>query len=149
MGPLVRWQPVSELGRLRDEMNRIIEEFFGEPTEGEPRETVRIPSVDVIDRDDVLVVRSELPGLSKDNLHLEATTDALLIRGEVTKREEEKKERYLRRERVWGSFQRIVPLPTEVKPDEVKATYTDGMLEVTLPKSEQARERKPKAIPVE
>ncbi|HOF88054.1 MAG TPA: Hsp20/alpha crystallin family protein [Armatimonadota bacterium] len=149
MGPLTRWQPVSELGRLRDEMNRIIEEFFGEPTESAPRATVRIPSVDVIDRDDALVVRSELPGLSKDRLHLEATTDTLLIRGEVTQQAEERDARYLRRERVWGSFQRIVPLPTEVKPDAVSATYTDGMLEVTLPKSEPARERKPRAIPIE
>lgn len=149
MGPLVRWEPISELGRLRDEMNRIIEDFFGEPAERETREMLRVPSVDVMDRGDTLVVRCELPGLKKENLHLETTPETLLIRGEVKKEEKEEKEKFIRRERVWGSFQRVVPLPVEVKPDGVTAGYKDGVLEVTLPKSEQARTQKPVEIRVE
>lgn len=149
MGPLVRWEPISELGRLRDEMNRIIEDFFGEPTEKEPRAMLRVPSVDVIDHGETLLVRAELPGMTRDHLRIEATPEALLIRGEMAKSEEEKQERYLRRERVWGGFQRLVPLPVEVKPDAVTASFTDGVLEVSLPKTEQARTSTPVEITVQ
>ena len=150
MGRLIRWEPMTGISHLRDDMNRLLEDFFGETAEERaPAEMMRMPKVDIIDHPDAVVVRAELPGIDKDKVQLEASTDALLIRAEMLKEQEEKGENYLRRERRMGSFQRVVPLPVEVKPDAVKARYRDGILEVTLPKSETARSRQPVKIDIE
>jgi HSP20 family protein len=148
MGPIVRWEPMTALGRLREEMNRLIEDFFGEPTEARAP-MMLVPHVDLIDRPDELVARFELPGISKDQLQVDVSGDTLLVRGEVREAHEDTEGTYMRRERHVGAFQRAIPLPVEVKPNEVKAVYTDGVLEVTLPKSEQARAQKPTRIQIE
>jgi len=150
MGPLVRWDPFPGVSRLRQEMNRLLEDFFGETAEERaPAEMMRVPNVDVIDRENDIMVRAEMPGIDKDQIRVEATPDALMIRAEMKKEDEEKKESYLRRERRIGYFQRLIPLPAEVKPGEVKAGYHDGVLEVTLPKSEQAKAKQPVRINIE
>jgi HSP20 family protein len=150
MGPLVRWDPFAGVTRLRQEMNRLLEDFFGETAEERaPAEMMRVPSVDVVDRDNDILVRAEMPGIDKNRIKVEATPDAVMIRAEMKKEEEEKKESYLRRERRMGYFQRLIPLPAEVKPNEVKASYHDGVLEITLPKSEQAKAKQPVRVNIE
>lgn len=150
MGPLIRWEPMTDLTRLRREMNRLLEDFFGDTAEERvPAEMTRIPTVDVVDRDSDVVVRAEMPGIDKDQIQLQATPEVLMLRAEMTKESEEKKENYLRRERRVGRYERVVPMPAEVKPDGVKAHYHDGVLEVTLPKSEQAKSRQPVKINIE
>jgi len=150
MGPLVRWEPFPGMTRLRQEMNRLLEDFFGETAEERaPAEAMRVPSVDVLDRESDILVRAEMPGIDKNQIKVEATPDALMIKAEMKKEDEVKKEAYVRRERRIGFFQRLIPLPAEVKPGDVRAAYHDGVLEITLPKSEQAKAKQPVRVNIE
>ncbi|HEY3416218.1 MAG TPA: Hsp20/alpha crystallin family protein [Armatimonadota bacterium] len=150
MGSLIRWEPLTDLTRLRREMNRLLEDFFGEGAEETtPAEMMRVPNVDVVNRDNEIVVRAEMPGIDKDNIQIQAMPEALMIRAEMKKEAEEKAGNYLRRERRVGMFQRIIPLPAEVKANEVKASYKDGVLEVDLPKTDQAKSQQPVRVKVE
>lgn len=150
MGRLIRWEPPTGLARLREDMTRLMEDFFGEVSEERaPMEMMRVPQVDVMDRDHEVVVRAEMPGIDKDKIHLEATTNALMIRAEMRKEHEEQEGNYVRRERRVGLYQRMVPMPVDIKANEVKAAYHDGVLEVTLPKTEQARAKQPVKVEIE
>ena len=150
MGPIVRWEPTQALSRMREDMNRLMEDFFGEAVR-EPGavEGIFTPTIDVLDRPNEVVVRAELPGVDKDNIKIEATPESLTLRAEVRKEKEEKGENFMRRERRFGAFQRLIPLPVHIKPNEVKASYHDGVLEVTLPKTEEARSQQPVQVNIE
>jgi HSP20 family protein len=149
MGPLTRWDPVTGLARLRDDMNRMMEDFFGETgAERVPITTPRVPHVDVLDTDETIVVRAEMPGIDKEHLTVEAMPDALTLRADIREEREERRGTYVRHERRTGSFHRVIPLPAEVKPDAVTAHYSDGVLEITLPKTEQARAKQPVKVQI-
>lgn len=150
MGRLIRWEPMTGMTRLRDEMNRLLEDFFGETAEERaPAEMMRIPTIDIIDSENDIKVRAEMPGIDKENIKIEASGDAVLLQAQMKQAHEEKTDTYLRRERRLGSFQRVIPMPVEVKPNEVKATYHDGILEISLPKSDQAKSRQPVKVAIE
>jgi HSP20 family protein len=102
---------------------------------------LRVPPVDVYEEKDQVVVKTELPGLGKDDVSLTLSEDTLTIRGEKKKEEEVKEEDYHRWERSYGSFVRTVELPVQVKGDEAKADFKNGVLTVRLPKSEEAKRR--------
>lgn len=150
MGPIIRWDPYVGVARFQKEMNRLLEDFFGETAEERaPAEMMRVPSVDVIDRDNDILIRAEMPGIDKDKIQVQATNDAVMIKAEMKQEAEEKKENFVRRERRMGVFQRLIPLPNEVRPDQVKANYKDGVLEIVLPKSEQAKMKQPVQVNIE
>ncbi len=150
MGPIVRWDPQGGIMRLRHEMNRLLEDFFGDTAEERaPAEAMRVPSVDVIDRENDVLVRAEMPGIDKDQIQVQAMPDALLLRADTKRTEEKRAQNYVRREMRAGTYQRVIPLPAEIKPGEVSARYHDGILEVTLPKSEQAKQRQPVQVRIE
>lgn len=101
------------------------------------------PQVEVFERGESLVVRAELPGLSRDDVDVEVDDDALIIRGERHSDVEDEQEGYYRSERSYGSFYRAIPLPDNVDANQCNATFKDGVLEVTLPKPrEQSRAQK-------
>lgn len=134
---LMRWDPFGGLSRMRDEIDRMFEDFFtGRPGLARTGEGLRVPSVDIEETDESVVVRAELPGVKKDDLDIEVTPDALTIRAEMSEEKEQRDRRFYRRERSWGMFQRTVPVPVEIKSDAAKASFKDGLLEVTLPKVE-------------
>jgi HSP20 family protein len=91
------------------------------------------PKIEVFAKDNRLVTRIELPGLKKENVRVEVTDGHLAISGERKREEEEKKEQFYRCEREYGSFYRAVPLPEGVTLEDVKATFADGVLEVSVP----------------
>jgi len=97
------------------------------------------PAVDVFEEKDDIVVKAELPGIEKDNIEVNLTDHHLTIKGEKKKEEEVKDERYYRSERSYGSFMRTVELPKDVHADKVKASFKNGILEVRLPKTEDAK----------
>jgi HSP20 family molecular chaperone IbpA len=92
------------------------------------------PKVDVIDRGRELLVRAEIPGVTRDELQLSLTDRTVTIRGETHKESKEEKGDYFRREIASGSFQRTLALPCDVAGDHAKATFKDGVLELVLPK---------------
>lgn len=99
------------------------------------------PAVDVYDDKDKVVVKAELPGINKDQVQLHVENGILTIRGEKKKETEVKKENYYHLESSCGSFQRTVELPGEVDKDKAKASYKNGILEITLPKKHGGREK--------
>jgi HSP20 family protein len=103
------------------------------------------PPVDLYDTDDACVVKAELPGLSKDDIHIEVHDHTLTLRGERKHEAEVKEEHYQRRERSYGSFQRAFWLPAMVDAEKIQASFKEGVLALRLPKSEAT---KPKRITI-
>lgn len=99
----------------------------------------RLPNVDVVDRDTEILVRAELPGVSKDDLDITLAEDTVTIKASTRQESKEEKGDYLRREITQGSFSRTIPLPAAVQGDEARASFKDGVLELTLPKAAPAR----------
>jgi HSP20 family protein len=91
------------------------------------------PEIDVFEKDNRLVTKIDLPGMKKEDVKVEVTDGHLAISGERKTEAQEKKENFYRCEREYGSFYRAVPLPEGVKPEDVKATFSDGVLEVSVP----------------
>jgi HSP20 family protein len=113
-----------------------------------PRTTAWSPEIDVFERDNRLITKIDLPGLKKEDVKVEVTDGWLTIFGERKSEVEEKKENYYRCEREFGNFYRAVPLPENLKVEDVKATFTDGVLEVSVPLAAKA-ELKPRSIQIE
>jgi HSP20 family protein len=150
MSYLMRRDPFRGLVRLQDEMDRLFQTFFGQQgAEGERLVGVRVPAVDVAETEADVVVKAELPGVTKDDLELEVLPEVLTLKATTSETKEEEGAAYHRRERTWARFERTVPLPAEVRTDAVKAKLQDGVLEVRLPKSDRAKAAAPRRIEVE
>ncbi len=106
-----------------------------------PALEARLPRLDVIDRDNEVVIKAEVPGVKKDDIQISLSGNRMTIKGESRHEEKEEKGDYYRCEISRGSFSRMITLPADVDDTKAKAEMQDGMLEVTLPKIEQARER--------
>lgn len=142
---VVKWSPMKELEDMRRDMERLFDEFF-EPTSRrrrwwvKPAETgVVVPNIDMYDRKSEIVLKAELPGVEKENIDLTITKDSITLKGEVKRDEEIKEEDFYARERVFGSFTRTMTLPSEVDSEKAKATFKNGVLEIVLPKKEEAK----------
>lgn len=100
------------------------------------------PSVDVVDREEDIVVRAEIPGIKKEDLDVSLTDDTVTIKGTTSHEEKEERGEYFRQEISRGAFSRTVGLPGEVESDKAKASFSDGVLEVTLPKAAKSKRRR-------
>jgi HSP20 family protein len=100
-----------------------------------------VPSVDVIDREDEVLVRAEVPGYKKEDIEISVSDSMLTIKGETKTEEKEEKGDYYRCEISHGSFTRMVELPSKVDDSKAKAAIKDGVLELTLPKVEKSKRR--------
>jgi len=99
------------------------------------------PAVDLFEDKNEIVIKAELPGMEKENVEVKLTDHMLTIKGEKKKEEEIKEENYYRSERSYGSFIRTLELPADVHADKVKASFKNGILEVRLPKTEEAKSK--------
>jgi HSP20 family protein len=141
------WRPFMDLTRWERDMDRMMDDFFGRRIRPWWPERffrtdeldVRTPAVDVFEEKDDIVVKAEIPGMEKDNIQVNLTDHTLTIKGEKKKEEEVKEENYYRSERSYGSFLRTLELPRDVHADKVKATFKNGVLEVRMPKTEEAK----------
>ena len=131
--------PFALLKQVSAELDRAFEEPFWpsfrwpELRTTLPEAAAWAPKIDVFERDKHLVTRVDLPGLKKEDVHVEVTDGHLALSGERKHEKEEKKENVYRTEREYGSFYRAIPLPEGVKLEDVKATFADGVLEVSVP----------------
>lgn len=126
----------SEMSRLTREMDRLF---------GEARATSRagvFPPLNLYDDGESLLARTEIPGIDPEDLEINATANALTIKGERKRSETDEKASFHRRERGNGTFSRSINLPQEIDPGKVKASYRLGVLEIMLPKAEEAKPRK-------
>ena len=147
MSNLTRWEPVREMMTLREAMDRLFDDAFTRPfsLSREGGSTWSSPAIDMYQTDDEVVVKAALPGLKPDEVQINVTGDILTIKGEVKHEEEKKDKSWHIREQRWGSFERSLRLPTGVISDRAKADFDNGILTITLPKSEEVR---PKTITV-
>jgi len=140
---LSNWNPFEELAGFR----RIFDEpFAGLLREGVTTSPEWRPVMDVVETKDGLTLKVEVPGVKREDISIALEDSTLTVKGERKHESEVKEDGYTRRERSYGSFQRSVVLPHAVDANGVRAIYTDGVLEIQLPKKEEAR---PKAIKIE
>jgi len=141
------WQarrPEHRLGRLRDEMDSLFDHFFDRwlaPMEWD-REPRTIWDVDVEEEDKEVVVRAEAPGFEPEDFNLHVTGNTLTIQAEKKHEAEEKRGEVRYRERSYGRFQRAIPLPAAVHADKAQARYHSGILEIHLPRTEEAQRKR-------
>jgi len=102
------------------------------------------PNVDIYEAGENIVVKADLPGMTKDDIEVNLTDDTITLSGERKKEEKVEKKGFFRLERTYGSFSRSFALPTEVQADKVKAVFKNGVLEVTIPKTEAAKKKERK-----
>lgn len=127
--------PFSMMRRFADEMDRMFE-GFGVPAWGRFTPSFRLetfsPQIDIFERNNKLVLRADLPGMTKDDVKVEITDDAVIIDGERKYEHEENEKGMYRSERSWGHFHREIPLPEGVKSENATANFKNGVLEITV-----------------
>jgi HSP20 family protein len=139
---LVRWEPFEGLSGIPSRINDLFEETFGRlqpPLMAATR--TWYPAVDILESKDSYLLRAELPGMKKEDLGVEIKDGVLTLTGERKFEETKDGVDYHRVERAQGKFSRSFHLPQTVKHDGIKATYRDGILEVHVPKAEEAEPR--------
>ena len=143
---LERWEPFRNLNDIQGEVNRLLDSFFGRPATVATGERMWAPLADMYETKDDLFVTLELPGVREKDVSVSITGDMLTVKGERRCERDLKDEGYYRLERVYGKFERSIPLPIPVQAEKVKATYRDGVLEIRMPKVEEV---KPKEIKID
>jgi len=138
-----RWDPFDELTTLRNRMDRLWSHMTADD---ETALADWSPTSDVLETKDEIVIKAELPGIDEKNVDVEIESGVLTIKGERTAEKETEEKGYRRVERSYGTFLRSFTLPTNVEADKISASFTNGLLEVHLPKKEDA---KPRSIKVE
>jgi HSP20 family protein len=135
---LVRWDPNREVDTLQAQVNRVFDTFFGgEPNSGRLRRWV--PAMDLVETDDHIVLRADLPGLSKDDVEIEVKDGVLTVSGERKAEETHRSDGFYRVERAFGGFSRSMSLPKSVDAEGISADFDKGVLEVRIPKPEQQK----------
>lgn len=152
---LVKVEPAKPLSPLEEMENRF-EEFFRRPfslfgPSWLPRPRMRgmeelSPTIDIFEESNDVVVKAELPGIKKEDIDVKVTDTTITISGEKKKEEKVENKDYYRMESSYGSFTRAFSLPSEVQTDRVKAQYKDGILEIRIPKTEEAKKKEKKVM---
>ncbi|MFW6065553.1 MAG: Hsp20/alpha crystallin family protein [Planctomycetota bacterium] len=136
-------QQGAPLARFQDEMNDLFGRFFEDfPLAGLSRTGAWFPPLEISEREDAVVVQAELPGMNREDIDISVQDNHLTLTGEKKETEEQQEGDFYHSERRYGTFRREIPLPAGVDADNVDANYRDGVLTVTLPKSEEAKPRK-------
>ncbi len=143
--PVMRWTPFGDLATFRREMDRLFEHFLGVLPGPEVPGPGWVPRLDLTETKDNITVKAELPGLEPKDLDISISGNTLTIKGEKRQEKEEKDEQRRLVERTYGAFVRSVELPVPVAGEKVKATFKNGVLTITLQKTEEAKK---KAIPI-
>jgi HSP20 family protein len=154
MAILDRWRSGKDIDRFRLEFDDLLERFgldrawfgrfpFGREAEGEG--SVR-PALETRVEEGKFIVRTDLPGIDPKNIDVKIVGDVLTIKGTREEKTESKKADFFRREIRYGAFERSVSIPEGIKADELKATYRDGVLEITAP---MPQEKTPKEVKIQ
>lgn len=145
----MRWDPFGEMLTMQREMDRLFGRLgIGQGGDGAQGGVAWMPRIDVRTTGDDMVVHAELPGLKEEDIDVEVTDGVLTIKGERKSETEKSDEGWIIRERSFGSFERSLVLPEGVDPEKVSADYTDGVLEVRLPKAAEVLRPKSHRIPL-
>ena len=141
MSNLTRWEPTRDFMTLREAMNHLFDDAFTRPFSLSVRDGWSVPAIDMYQTDDEIIVKAVLPGMKADDVQINVAGDMLTLRGEMKHEDEKKDKAWHIREHKYGQFERSVPLPTQVKADQAKAEFENGILTITLPKAEEVKPR--------
>ena len=145
--------PITVMRKFSEELDRLFEDFGGRGwltpmlDKAQLPEGPWSPQVEIFERDNELVLRADLPGLTKDDVNVEIANDGITIEGERRHEHKEKGEGYFRSERSYGKFYRRVPMPEGAKAEDANAIFSNGVLEITLPVARQ-EERKRRRLEI-
>lgn len=144
---VVRWDPLRDLLSIQDRMNRLFEQTLSRSRaeEGIAASTWS-PAVDIYETPETIVMKADLPGLSREDIEIQIRDNTLTLRGERRFAKDVEQENYLRIERAYGRFQRNFTPPATAQQDKIRAVFRDGVLELMLPK---VGGTKPKKIAIE
>jgi len=140
MFSIVKREPKYNWGvmNLRNEIDRMFRSFY---EDSESSDSHWMPSVDIIDEKDKLLLTAEIPGVEKKDVKINLQNNVLSIEGEKKQEHEEKDDNYYRSERFYGKFCRSFTLSSDVDSDNIQADFDNGVLTVTMPKSEKVKPR--------
>jgi len=144
---LVKWDPFRDVAELQNRINRMFDDSFGRSREMDDGMNLHAwrPVVDIYEAENGIVVAVELPGVSKASVSVEVKDDVLTLSGERFADPAISEDSYYRRERLFGPFKRSFTLHQNVKPDQIKATFKDGILKIEIPRPVQEQ---PKQVTV-
>jgi HSP20 family protein len=128
---------------LREAMDRLFDDAFTRPLSVRDGWSMASPAIDMYQTDNEVVVRASIPGIKAEEVQINVTGDILTLKGEAKQEEERKERSWHIREQRFGSFERSIVLPTDVKSDQAEAVFENGILTITLPKADEV---KPKTI---
>ena len=137
---LVRWEPFAGFGDVRSVFNDLFDENFGRSS-AQPSMSKWYPAVDVLESKESYLIRAELPGMKREDINVEVKDGTLLLSGERKSEKPAEGVEYRHAERVAAKFWRSFSLPETVKQEGIEATYKDGILEIRVPKVEEAKPR--------
>jgi len=153
--PTTALSPFKEMEKRFEVLERQFEDFFRRPSSFLPSWMPRItmhrmeefaPSIDIMTEGDNVVVKAELPGMKKEDIDVDLTEDTITISGEKQKEEKVEKKDYHSIERSYGSFKRSFSLPSQVQTEKASAKFKDGVLEIKIPKTEEAKKKEKKVM---
>lgn len=142
---LMRWEPFREVEMLRRQMNQLFYDLAeanrGDSDISQSTQTAWVPAVELHDSGSELLLRAEIPGVEGKDLDIQVTQDAVSIAGEHRYEKKSESNGNIRSEFRYGSFQRVIPLPTKVQNQQVKADLKDGIITLTLPKLQEEQHK--------
>ncbi|MBM4135398.1 MAG: Hsp20/alpha crystallin family protein [Nitrospira sp.] len=153
--PTKALSPFQEMEKRFQEMEKRFEDIFRRPFSLLPSWMPRLrmpeieevsPSMDIFTEGDDVVVKTELPGMKKEDIDVSLTKDTITISGEKKKEEKVEKKDYYSLERSYGSFKRSFSLPAEIQTEKASAKFKDGVLEIRIPKTEEAKKKEKKVM---
>lgn len=136
---LVPYSPFREIETMQRQMNRLFDNLVGFTEDG--YNTSFIPAAEIEETEQALHLKLEVPGLEPQDLNVEVTADAVSITGERKSESRTEEQGMVRSEFRYGKFQRVIPLPTRIQNNNVQAEYKDGILHLTLPKTEEEKNK--------
>jgi HSP20 family protein len=147
MANVARWDPFQDLLSIQDEMNQLFGRAMGSQPSGgrqagELGTRVWAPALDISERKDAYVVTVEVPGVKADDLEITLEDGLLTIQGERQFTADSSEQQFHRVERRYGAFRRSITLPSRVDPAAIEASFEDGLLQVVVPKAEEAKPKK-------
>jgi len=137
---LVRWNPMREVINFENDVNRLYGDLLGRPFDAETP-SLWAPKVDIEENKEGYVLKADLPGFKQEDIKISISDNQLVIRGEKRREVEKGDTTYHRVERAYGAFERDFTISKAVRVDKIEALYRDGILEVHVPKAEEAKAR--------
>ena len=145
MNMLTRWNPTTDMANFSQRMDRLFDELVGRglwrTSEERPLRGSWVPAVNILERDDAMIITADLPGLKAEDVDVTVEDGTLSIRGERKLEETSEGETYHRVERIYGVFERAFSLPNSVDVNKIEAHFSNGEMTLTLPKREESKPR--------